>query len=73
MNALDKAIRMMDAKFTALVRQSNGNLKIFRYDDYKNAREMEEDLRGNGYRVLKVWSGYKSDAEVDRWEFLNRK
>ena len=74
MNNIDKAISVIDVKmFTALVRKPDGNLKIMRYDDYNTAKEMEEDLRGNGYRVLKIWNGYKSDAEVDRWEFINRK
>ena len=34
---------------------------------------MAQDLRGNGFKVLKVWNGDASDAEVDEWEFLNRK
>ena len=58
---------------TVLVRTETGNLKAMRYDDYKTNAEMADDLRGNGYRVLKVWRGYKSDAELDQWETLNRK
>lgn len=58
---------------TALVRTFNGNLKIMRYDDYRTNVEFAEDLRGNGYKVLKVWKGYKADSEVNEWEFLNRK
>lgn len=57
---------------TALVR-SNGNLKIIRDDFYKTIKEMTDDLRGNGYKVLKVWNGNKSDSEVDQWEWMNRK
>ena len=57
---------------TALVRGTNG-LSIKRYDDYKSNTEFAEDLRANGYKVLKVWKGFKSDAEVDEWEFVNRK
>ena len=58
---------------TALVRREDGNLHICRYDDYNSQKEFAEDLRGNGYAVLKIWNGYISDAEVDEWEFLNRK
>lgn len=58
---------------TALVRNSNGNLSVKRYDDYKNQREFADDLRANGFRVLKIWAGNKSDAEIGEWEFMNRK
>lgn len=58
---------------TALVRTSEGNLKVIRDDFYNTNKEFEEDLRGNGYRVLKVWKGNKTDQEVDRWELMNRK
>lgn len=58
---------------TALVRTENGNLQIKRYDDYKSNEEMAEDLRSNGFKVLKIWASNKSDAEVDEWEMLNRK
>lgn len=58
---------------TALIRDFNGNLKILRGDDYRTQAEMREDLTGNGYKVLKIWNGYKTDVEVDEWEYLNRK
>lgn len=58
---------------TALVRMDCGNLKIMRYDDYKTNDDFARDLRGNGYRVLHVWKGFKTDFEVDVWETLNRK
>ena len=57
---------------TALVRTWNGNLAIKRYDDYKSNADFAADLRANGFRVLKVWTGYKSDAEIDEWELVNR-
>ena len=57
---------------TALVRGENG-LSVKRYDDYKSNKEFAEDLRANGFKVLKIWASYKSDAEVDAWEYLNRK
>ena len=58
---------------TALVRNENGNLSVKRYDDYKSNQEFADDLKANGFKVLKIWASYKSDAEVDEWEFLNRK
>ena len=58
---------------TALVRTADGNLKVIRDDYYTTQNEMTEDLRGNGFKVLKIWNGNKSDAEVDEWEYLNRK
>lgn len=57
---------------TALVKGPNG-YAVKRYDDYRTNAEFVEDLRGNGYKVLKVWASYKSDAEVDEWHFMNRK
>ena len=59
---------------TALVRNPETKyLKVFRVDDYGTQSEMAQDLRGNGFRVLKIWNGNKTDSEVDRWELLNRK
>lgn len=58
---------------TALVRNENGNLRVMRYDDYRTQKEFAEDLRANGYRVLKIWNGNKTDEEVGEWEFVNRK
>lgn len=60
-------------KMTALIRTQSGNLSIKRYDDYNTQAEFADDLHANGFKVLKIWNGYKSDAEVDNWEFLNRK
>lgn len=63
----------MRVERTALVRDiKTKSLKIFRYDDYDSQRQMAEDIRGNGFRVLKIWNGYKTDSEVDQWEWLNR-
>ena len=59
---------------TALVRDCNKNLKIIRDKDfYKNQKEFAEDLRGNGYRVLKIWNANLTDSQCDEWELLNRK
>lgn len=58
---------------TALVRNSEGNLLIKRYDDYRSNSEFADDLRGSGFKVLKIWACYKNDSEVDEWEYLNRK
>lgn len=58
---------------TALVRTENGNLKVMRYDDYKSQKEMADDLRANGFKVLKIWNQDKSMCEIEEWEYLNRK
>lgn len=58
---------------TALVRTKDGNLKIIRDNLYTSKKEMAFNLRYNGYKVLNIWNGNKTDAEVDEWEFLNRK
>lgn len=59
---------------TALVRDCNKNLKIIRDKDfYKNQKEFAEDLRGNGYRVLKIWNANLTDSQCDEWELFNRK
>ena len=56
---------------TALVRNEEG-LKIIRDDYYTSNKEMEYELRANGYKVLNIWCGSVSDSVVDNWEFLNR-
>ena len=58
---------------TALVRTTENNLKIIRDDFYTTNDEMAIDLRGNGFKVLKVWNGDVSDIDVENWEFMNRK
>lgn len=58
---------------TALVRTENGNLKVMRYDDYKSQKEMADDLRANGFKVLKIWNQDKPMCEIEEWEYLNRK
>lgn len=59
---------------TALARNKiTRNLQIFRDDDYRSQSEFAQDLRGNGFRVLKIWNENKTDSEVDNWELLNRK
>ena len=59
---------------TALARNKiTRNLQIFRDDGYKAQSEFAQDLRGNGYKVLKIWNENKTDSEVDNWELLNRK
>lgn len=58
---------------TALVRRENGNLTIKRYDDYKSNAEFADDLRANGFKVLKIWGKNISDSEAYDWEFANRK
>lgn len=58
---------------TALVRKENGNLSVIRDDYFKTQKGFAEELRGNNFRVLKIWSKDVSDEFVFNWEFLNRK
>lgn len=58
---------------TALARNMSGNLETIRDDYYTTNAEMAQELRANGFKVLKVWKGNISDKEVEEWEFLNRK
>lgn len=57
---------------TALVRISNNVHRIIREDDWSSQKDFAANLRGNGYRVLKIWNGYISDDEVSDWQWLNR-
>lgn len=60
-------------EMTALVRTSTGNLRVIHDDWFTNQKDFAEELRGNGYKVLKIWNGHKTAEEADEWEFLNRK
>ena len=57
---------------TALVRRTNKNLTVIKSDEYKSQKVMAEELRANGFRVLKIWNGDISQDEIDEWEYLNR-
>ena len=58
---------------TALVRNQNEILNIKWRDGYRSNKEFADDLRANGFRVLKVWAHEMSCSAVMDWEFLNRK
>lgn len=60
-------------EMTALVRNENGNIRIVRDDCFKNQKSFAEELKANGFKVLKIWSKNISDEEVYNWEFMNRK
>lgn len=60
-------------EMTALIRTNSGNLRIIHDDWFSNQKDFAEELRGNGYKVLKIWNGNKTAEEVNEWEFLNRK
>lgn len=62
----------MKKEMTALVR-INGNLKVLHDDYFSKQSDFAEELRGNGFKVLKIWNGNKSNEFCDNWEFLNRK
>lgn len=58
---------------TALIRNERTGLSVKRCGDYRSNSEFADDLRENGFKVVKVWACYKSDAEVDAWELVNCK
>lgn len=59
---------------SALVRnKETKNLKVIRSNDYTSNKSFSDELRVNGYRVLKVWNRHITDEEADEWEYLNRK
>lgn len=58
---------------TALVRDERGNLKVMHKGGYKTNKHFADELRRNGYKVLNVWKGKKTDYEIDNWEMLHRK
>ena len=57
---------------TALVRDQSGNLKTMKYDDYSSQKSFSSDLRGNGYRVLKIWNGDTKSSVIEDWEHYHR-
>lgn len=60
--------------YTALVRdKKSGAYSIKRVSGYHNMKELSDDLRGNGFRVTKIFKGNVSDIEVADWHFYNRK
>lgn len=62
----------MKKEMTALVRV-NGNLKVMHDDWFTNQIDFAKELRANGFKVLKIWNGNKSNEFCENWEFLNRK
>lgn len=50
----------------------NGNFKFHR-TDRGTQKEFREELRANGYQVIKMFNGNMSDDFCDEWLFLNRK
>ena len=75
---LDKAFKKIkDASFgkemTALVRNSSGNLKVIHDDYFKTQSDFANELRSNGFRVLKIWSKNIPNDVAYNWEFMNRK
>lgn len=58
---------------TALVKNAEGNHEVIRKDCYRTNKEFATDLRGNGYKVVKVWDGDVSDDAASDWFVENRK
>lgn len=60
--------------YTALVRNKrSGVYTVRRTNDCNSIKEYAEELRGNGFRVAKIFVGYVSDNEVSEWHYYNRK
>lgn len=59
--------------YTALVRDKRGVLSVRHSIDCHSMKEYAQELRGNGFRVLKIFKGYVSDVEVSDWQYYNRK
>lgn len=58
--------------YTALVRRNN--VYSIRHDSYCHSmKEYAQELRGNGFKVVKIFVGYVSDIEVSDWQLFNRK
>lgn len=57
---------------TALVK-IDGNHRVMHYDDYKTNAEFAQELRANGFKVVKVWAKYLTEDETSDWLFMNRK
>ncbi len=58
---------------TAYVRTPEGNLKTMRQEDYNSKKSFASDLRGNGYKVVKIWNGDVKDEDADGWASINYK
>lgn len=64
----------MHSIYTALVRdKKSGVYSIRRTKEYPNMKLYADDLRGNGFRVAKIFVGYVSDDEVSYWKLDNLK
>lgn len=57
-------------KNTAITKM-NGNFKF--HHSELTQKELREELRSNGYQVIKMFKGWISFEECDEWLFLNRK
>lgn len=60
--------------YTALVRdKKSGAYTIKRVSGYRSMKDLSKDLRGNGYKVAKIFKGCVNDIEVSDWQLYNRK
>ena len=67
-------LEKFDTKYTALVRSKNNGYSVRHASyDYHSMKELAEELRGNGFKVAKIFVGYVSDVEVSDWQYYNRK
>lgn len=62
----------MRSIWNTAITKMNGNFKFHR-TDYGTQKEFREELKANGYQVIKMFNGYMSDEYCDEWLFENRK
>lgn len=62
----------MRSIYNTAITKMNGNFKFHR-TDRGTQKEFREELRANGYQVIKMFNGNMSDDFCDEWLFLNRK
>lgn len=64
-------------EYTAIIRRGRG-LETQTYvrhsvGEHRSMKSFAEEIRANGFRVVKIFNGYFHDAEVDMWLYVNRK
>ena len=63
----------MAKKHTAFYRiKHGGNIKRQIIDDNMTVKEIEEEMRANGFIVIKVYAGVVDYGKFDRWYLINR-
>ena len=59
-------------KIWALYREAKNRTNFRCFDDYASQKQLAEDLRVNGYKVVKMWSRPITIDEAADWEVMHR-